>query len=101
MKIVQTAIHAGIGDVLMAKAQIDPVKKNYDNIEIKVSEYWLSMHEAEYKIFLGDLCKLLFSEPPYILNEGPYPLRSPLDLHNQGFTLQEPALGHLLCSGTP
>ena len=100
MRLFQAALHTGIGDVIMAKTQIEPVKSNFDRIEMTFSKYWLSMHDQNYTEFLNNLWKLLFTDPVYVLTEGSFPLLSPMDFHNQGFPLQEPRLGHLLCNGT-
>jgi hypothetical protein len=102
MRIFQASIHTGIGDIIMAKTQIEPLKHKFDRIELSFSQHWLNMHDQNYANFLKDLWKLLFTDPVYALTEQNYPLLSPLDFHNQGFTLQEPSgLENLLCNGAP
>lgn len=101
MRVFQASIHTGLGDIFLVKAQLEPLKANFDRIELSFSPYWAGMHDQNYPTFLKDLWNLLFSEPPYVLTTHPHPLMSPIILHNNGFTYQKPELSQLLCKGNP
>lgn len=108
MRKLEFSICAGIGDNLLMRVFFDNARHNYDQIRIthnkSIVNFWRNGDPAYYK-FLNEMGTLLFSEPPYIYDQGNYP---PIDLdsiaklaHNLNIMPQKPSIDHLLCRGNP
>lgn len=107
MKIFSANIPTSLGDILIIKAHLDAVKKNYDQINITFhTQLWKEAitinaeQEQQWKNYISDLGKLFFSEPPYRLNVGQYPFMATATVIQQlQITPIRVDLRHLLCKG--
>lgn len=105
MNILKINIPIGIGDILYAKGMLDAVKHNYNEIHIKFHREIINSYKMsqDYNVFLDELGRLLFSEPPYILTDEPgIPFYGIMELcHDKGISPIKPNLKHILCYGEP
>jgi len=103
MKKLEYEIYGGIGDNLIIRIFFDSIKDNYDQIRISHNKNVINVWrngDPKYINFLNELGKLLFSEHPYIYDNGTYPH---INASKEIFTLklmpQKPNLDNLLCKG--
>lgn len=102
MKIIETNICIGLGDIIYMKGQLDPFKHGFDQIKVTFDSQIIEEYRAnaEYKKFLNDIGDLFFSEPPYILNSGTYPRRGQYGLcETYNLPMVKPNLKYILCKG--
>jgi hypothetical protein len=106
MKEIATSICLGLGDNIVARIVFDTVKHQYDSIKIAHDKNIMVMYkrnDSSYVKFLGDIGRLLFTEPPYIFDvNGNYQAVhtfSTISSIPKGAKCSN--LQHLLCRGTP
>lgn len=103
MNKLEFKICAGIGDNIVLRMALDTVKHNYDEIRISHNKDVIAAFRDEgrnYDVFLHDLGTLLFSEPPYIFDQGEYPEIYTCNTYKKlGIVIKEPKLDYLLCKG--
>lgn len=102
MTDIRITIPVGLGDLIYIKAILEPVKHNYERIELSFNKRWLSAHDSNYPSFIGEIAKLLFNDPPYYMVEEDYPHLGPTEICSS-FVISptKPELAHILCAGTP
>jgi hypothetical protein len=109
MRICKVQIAVGLGDNLTAKAYLDTIKKNFDQIFIAHNKEIVAIYRGNnpecYK-FLDDLGRLLFSETPYIFTPSEHYKNEEYKNYNSvqlvsrlGVMPQKPELKNLLCKG--
>lgn len=104
MNILKATIPIGIGDLIYVKAMLDNVSNRYDEINLRMARDIIQSHglSPDYNGFLDDICKLFFSNPPYILSEDPSPFYElPVLCSNHGIPPIKPELKNILCVGEP
>ncbi len=103
MRIFQSSIPIGLGDLIFIKGQLDTFKSNFDLIKIKFHTELIEKFRDNgpgYDLFLSEIAKLFFSEAPYQITEEPLPFRSQIEICNDyGLPSTKPDLKHLLCAG--
>lgn len=101
MTIMRITIPVGLGDLIYVKAILEPVKQNYERIEICYNKYWLAAHDSNYPTFINQIGNLLFNEPPYSIVETDHPHMGPPEIcSNFGIAPSKPELANVLCKGT-
>jgi hypothetical protein len=106
MKKIATSICLGLGDNIVARMVFDTIKHEYDSIKITHDKNVMVSYKRNdhpYVKFLGDVGRLLFTEPPYSFDmNGNYP---PIHTYNTISSIPVNArckhLQHLLCHGIP
>ena len=102
MKTFSATIPIGLGDLIYVKAMLDPIKHEYESINLNFHRDIVSMFNKDpsYNLFIDEIGALLFGEPPYKLSEEKY-LYHRLDyiVTSHGITPHKPELANLLCSG--
>jgi hypothetical protein len=103
MKEAKLTIAVGIGDNLAVRIFFDAVKHEYSSIKIShdrdIISFWRN-NDPQYRQFLDEFGKLIFSEPPYIFTHETYPkINTAGVLSNLGKLPASPNLSHLLCRG--
>lgn len=103
MKKLEMELCAGIGDNLVIRICFDSVKENFDQIRISHSKQVINFYrngDPKYFKFLNDLGKALFSEPPFIFDNGRYPSIQPeLIIMEHASHPKKPNLDTVLCKG--
>lgn len=103
MSVIETFIPIGLGDLIYVKAMLDPVKHNFSQIKIALHKELIKVFHGNsvgYSDFLDDICKLFFTESPYILGLNSGAFRSPMQIASDyNVSLQKPELNNLLCQG--
>jgi hypothetical protein len=102
MREFKGKLYLGVGSLLSMKAQFDSMKDQYDVIYLSPFYHLLtefrSSCEADYIVFVDELFKLLFSEPPYVITDDQsYPPIDNVHLEAMGIRPIKPDLAHLLC----
>jgi hypothetical protein len=94
-------LQAGIGDLLIIKAQLDFLKDTYETIYVSPNKKLVNTYRAEcedsYISFLFELFNLLFSEPYYRITDD----QSYQEIHPDAFSeypAVQPNLSKLLCN---
>jgi hypothetical protein len=104
MKTIGATIPIGVGDAIYIKAMLDAVKDNYSKISLKFHREIIQFYnlDEKYNLFLDDIGKLFFSEPPYMIDQESFDFEGIVDLCQKN-NLQpvKPKLNHLLCKGNP
>jgi len=90
-------LNLGIGDIVFTKAALDNVKDQYEVIKVSPNYPLIDQYrngDPEYRQFVDDLFKLLFSEPPYeIVDDQNLPSKTPYTLmHENNMELCKPDL---------
>jgi hypothetical protein len=102
MTILRATLPVGLGDLIYAKALLEPVKHRFERINLTFNQHLLSTHDANYPAFIDGLSKILFTGHPYRLIARNYPHIGATQIASiYGLTPQKPDLGHLLCKGMP
>jgi len=103
MRKLEFKIAAGLGDNLVLRMALDTIKHDYDQIRISHNKMIVNDHrngDPLYFKFLADLGNLIFTEPPYIFDQGDYPEIYTYDTYKRlGIKIKEPRLDYLLCKG--
>lgn len=103
MNIFESNVAVGIGDLIYIKAQLDSVKKNFNQIKLTFDNWVIDTYrqdKIEYRKFLNDFGRLLFNDPIYLLNSGNYKFRNQIDIYNDyGIFPVIPDLKDVLPSG--
>jgi hypothetical protein len=103
MKKLEFKIACGLGDNIVLRMALDTVKHNYSQIRIAHNKDIvkdLRNSDPKYYKFLNDLGNLLFTEPPYIFDQGTYPEIYTYNTYKDlNIKIIEPKLDHLLCKG--
>lgn len=90
MRIIETNICVGLGDLIWIKGILDPYKDRFHQIKISYDSRVISIfrqNDHKYMSFLNDIGNLFFSTPPYMLVNGNYKCRGLIELCND-FQLQ-------------
>ena len=103
MRVLQTNVCIGLGDLICMKGQTDPFKDQFDQIRITLDRNVINTYrrnDVPYSKFLNDVCKLFFSEKPYMLNVGNYPIKGMHGICKEyNLPFVKPNLKYLLCKG--
>jgi|ERR1700678_1721766 hypothetical protein len=110
MKILETNVCIGLGDLICMKGQTDPFKNRFDEIRITydpgvIREF--KNGDMQYMRFLDDIGELFFSERPYVLYKNApgrkidwSKIKGQQGLCREyGLPLVKPNLKYLLCKG--
>ena len=106
-------IPTSLGEIINYKYHLDMIKHNYDqillNFHLPLLEYGLhtdapdrSQKKKLWEKYLYDIGQLFFSEPPYVLMNGPQVFCGDLIhlIKKIGIAPRKPNLDYLLCKGT-
>lgn len=104
MKTFSATIPIGLGDLIYVKAMFDPIKHEYESININFHRDIVGMFNKDpsYNLFIDEIGALLFGEAPYKITENKHPyyrLDSIVTSHN--IIPHKPEFVNLLCQGTP
>lgn len=103
MKQLAYSICLGIGDLIMWRGYLDPVKHQYDSIRLAPSLHLLEAYRDNRQAdldFVMQFGKLLFSEPPYSFSLEQHPFRFQLDMVQElKLDPQTPHFPQILCKG--
>lgn len=105
LKTFESQIPVSLGDNIMIRAALDAVKHEYSEIRISHYKHLIDREKvgnpAYYK-FIKDLGRLLYSEPPFIFDDGNYTYRDQETILKEfSLTPQKPNLRKEFCEGTP
>lgn len=94
---------AGLGGIIYLRASLDAVAVRYDEIRIGLCSETLALRSDGYGSFLLGLARLLFSQPPYVVDAvGRYGLTTGESICRQhGVKLKRPRIDECLCQGKP
>lgn len=102
MRQFSASIPIGIGDLIYIKAMFDPIKDQFESINLDLYTELIEAYKkdnANYQ-FVKDLANLLFSGPPYNINTGKAPFLSIDQICRHGIEPKKPELASVLCKGT-
>lgn len=103
MKVIESRIVLGIGDLIYLKAMFDPHKEKFSAIKLSFDNYFLSEYRNNgYISFLNEIGALFFSEPPYqLVSNQNWTRRWPPEFQRDyRINMVIPQLQGLLCKGT-
>lgn len=105
MKTFGASIPIGLGDLIYIKAMFDPIKHEYERINLKLHRDIIVRYEKrlDYNHFLDEFTALLFGEVPYKIDDGSsYPYFGVSEIvRGFGLTPHKPEMSNILCKGTP
>lgn len=103
MKQLAHSICLGLGDLIMWRGYLDPVKHQYDSIKLAPNLDLLKTYRDSRQTdldFIMEFGKLLFSEPPYSFSLEQHPFRFQLDMVEElKLDPQTPHFPEILCKG--
>ena len=103
MRILETNVCIGLGDLICMKGQTNPFKNDFDQIKITPDPNVIREYrggDVQYMKFINEVCALFFSEKPYILNAGNFPIKGMHGICREyNLPFVKPNLKYLLCKG--